>query len=316
VPCSDNWAKAIAELPDELKRRFPASCASASAIRTLVDKWRFAQMLECSGLPHPRTALIRSMEELERLPASAFESRFLKPCASQEFGARHKVKAFLIENKADALSIMAKTREQGWDEFPIMLQEYIAGPPSSHYFVDGYVDGSGTVAALFARRRLRMFPPSLGNSTLMESIPLDEVSGAIATIERIVSVLRYRGIFSAEFKRDSRDGLFKIIEVNARPWWFIEFAARCGVDVCGLLYRDALGQALKPIKNYRTGRRCVLVPSDWKAFRANRNGDSIFSWLRECARAEKAVFAWDDPGPSFVYLSAFLRKCLRKRILH
>jgi len=47
-------------------------------------------------------------------------------------------------------------------------------------------------------------------------------------------------VFSAEFKFDERDGLFKILEVNARPWWYVDFAARCGVDVCRMAYRDAL----------------------------------------------------------------------------
>ncbi len=89
-----------------------------------------------------------------------------------------------------------------------------------------------------------MFPLDFGNSTCMVSVAADEVAPAVASVERLLAHVGYRGIFSAEFKYDERDGLFKILEVNARPWWYVEFTARCGVDVCTLAYRDALGEAV------------------------------------------------------------------------
>ena len=64
----------------------------------------------------------------------------------------------------------------------VVLQEYIPGPCSEHHFVDGYVDRAGRVKALFARRRLRIYPPDFGNSTAMVSIPLDEVQQAVDSV--------------------------------------------------------------------------------------------------------------------------------------
>ena len=43
----------------------------------------------------------------------------------------------------------------------------------------------------------------------------------------------YRGIFSVEFKLDARDGHYKIIEVNPRPFWLIGHIARAGIDLPG-----------------------------------------------------------------------------------
>jgi len=60
-------------------------------------------------------------------------------------------------------------------------------------------------------------------------------------------------VFSAEFKFDERDGLFKLLEVNARPWWYVDFADRCGVDVCGMAFRDALGEEIEPVTGYKLG---------------------------------------------------------------
>jgi hypothetical protein len=46
IPCSDDWTKAVAELPETLRERFPASISPASVIHTMIDKWRFAEMLQ------------------------------------------------------------------------------------------------------------------------------------------------------------------------------------------------------------------------------------------------------------------------------
>lgn len=305
MPCADDWAEAIAQLPDRLKDRFPASISPAHIIAMMVDKWHFAEMLQRENIPHPRTMVLQSLEETEALPDSHFTGAFLKPLDSLSFTRRNQVKAFLINDKANAVAIMTGAQQKGHNEFPIMLQEYIPGPPTNHYFVDGFVDREGTIQTLFPRRRLRMFPPLLGNSTLMESVPLDQVKGATESLRKMWSALPFRGIFSAEFKYDDRDGLFKILEVNARPWWYIEFATRAGVDVCSLAYRDALGMSVAPIDTYHIGRRCVYLPKDYKAFR-NAPG-SLFTWLRSIAGADGAVFAWDDPGPAFSYFGDVLK---------
>jgi D-aspartate ligase len=312
IPCSDDWARAVAGLPEALKDRFLASISDLSVMDTMTDKWRFAEMLQRTGVPHPRTTLLQSLGEMSELPESCYENMFLKPLNSQEFSLRHGVKAFLIKSKAGALGIMAKAPGSERDGFPILLQEYIPGPPTNHYFVDGFVDRNGRICALFARRRLRMFPPLLGNSSLMETVPVDQVRGAIDSIERMWSALNYRGIFSAEFKYDDRDGQFKILEVNARPWWYIEFATRSGVDVCSMAYLDALSAKVEPVHSYPLGRRCVYLPNDFKAFRADKSeANSFLGWVRSWIRAEKTVFCWDDPGPAAYSTFCSLRSTVR-----
>lgn len=305
MPCADDWAQAVAQLPSRLKDRFPTSISPAHIIEMMIDKWHFAGMLQPENIPHPRTAVLQSLDEMAALPASHFDGGFLKPLDSLSFNSRHHLKAFLIKDKADALATMTRVQRNGHNEFPIMLQEYIPGPPTNHYFIDGFVDRAGVIQALFARRRLRMFPPLLGNSTLMESISLEQVKGAVQSIQKMWSVLPFRGIFSAEFKYDDRDGLFKILEVNARPWWYIEFATRAGVDVCSLSYRDALGMTVEPIDKYHVGRRCVYLPKDYKAFRDTPG--NLFTWLWSIAGADGAVFAWDDPGPAVSYIVDVLK---------
>jgi predicted ATP-grasp superfamily ATP-dependent carboligase len=312
-PCSDDWACAVARLPADVRKRFRSSIPSQKVMETMVDKWRFAQLMQELEVPTPATQLIADLGQMHALPEGCYEHAFLKPLNSQRFNARHKTKAFLIKSKTDAIEIMSRGEYAGASDFPIMLQEYIPGPPTNHYFVDGFVDRFGTVQALFARQRLRMFPRLLGNSTLMETVPVETVSGAIVSLRRLLSGSAYRGIFSAEFKLDERDGIFRILEVNARPWWFIEFAARAGVNVAAMSYRDALNLAVEPIQHYDLGRRCMYFPNDVSMFRSSRRtlGETL-SWVRPIIGADETVFAWDDPRPAISMAGNALRALVRR----
>jgi hypothetical protein len=95
------------------------------------------------------------------MPGFFFEGAILKPLSSVDFACRHGVKGYLVENRRQAADLIDQL------ELPIMLQEFIPGPPDSGYFLDGFRDRTGRIAALFGRRRLRMYPQKLGNSTLI-----------------------------------------------------------------------------------------------------------------------------------------------------
>jgi predicted ATP-grasp superfamily ATP-dependent carboligase len=153
-----------------------------------------------------------------------------------------------------------------------------------------------------------MFPADFGNSTYMKSIPVSDVADAVQSLDRLLAHVDYRGVFSAEFKLDERDGLYKILEVNVRPWWYIEFAARCGIDVCYLGYLDALGCEVPPIVDYRVGVSLIYPHNDYFSYRAlHRKGEmSLAQWLRSWLGSTQPVFQWADPMPAAAEFSQFL----------
>jgi D-aspartate ligase len=296
LPCADDWVFEVASLSPQLLTRFPSSIAEASSILCLLDKGRFAELVARCGIAHPPTILIDSPEQLDRLNGIDFARTFLKPRNSLEFSARYGVKAFQLNNHEEAVRVAGDALSHG---IHLMLQEYIPGPPTEHYFIDGFVDRNGAVPAWLARRRVRMHPADFGNSSFHVSIPREDVRPAFDALNNLLRSVNYRGIFSAEFKHDFRDGQFKILEVNVRPWWYVEFAARSGVDVCSLAYRDALGLPAEPIHSYQVGRRCVTFELDFKAFLQLRQQKQIRSWqwLRSWLGADHPVFSWTDPAP-------------------
>jgi predicted ATP-grasp superfamily ATP-dependent carboligase len=156
----------------------------------------------------------------------------------------------------------------------------------------------------------------------MVSVPVAEASEAVSAITGLLAHLKYRGMFSAEFKLDPRDGRFKIVEVNARAWWYVEYAARCGVDVCRMAYNDALERPVATVAEYAIGKRLVFPYYDYPAVVAeSRRSDlSLFAALRTWLGAMQPVFQLRDPKPGLhsffkVMKSFVVNRVRRRRIL-
>ncbi len=309
IPCTDEWSEAAAKLSASAGGSFPTSAPDPAVVDLFVDKLRFAETVQRLDVPHPRTLAIDNESDLDRVE---LEGMFFKPRHSQLFARRYRRKALTFTGEAEARTAFRMIAGVGPGA---VLQEYIPGPPTAHYFIDGFVDRNGKIVALFARQRLRMFPLDFGNSTIMVSVELSEVEGAVESLSRLLPGVGYHGIFSAEFKRDPRDGLFKVLEVNSRPWWFIEFAALCGVDVSVLAYRDALGLDLPELREYTVGEKCVLFTEDLRAFLALRRMRqlSTTAWIRSWLGARSAVFATNDPLPALTLILGLTRRVLRPR---
>lgn len=308
IGSSDDWVRCLAARDPSLAGRFHTSLPHGETIGNLVDKRGLAVALQAAGVPHPTTRVVESESDLELVAESPDTTFFLKPADSQRFGPTFEVKAFSVASLGDAAAKFKRARDAG---FAMLLQEYVPGPASNHYFVDGFVDAAGMLRAAFARRRYRMYPRDFGNSSFMASVPAADVADAIAALRRLLAHVDYRGIFSAEFKRDQGSGVFKLLEVNVRPWWYVEFAARCGVDVCYMYYRDALAQAVDSTWSYRTDERLVHSWCDYNAWRERRRSGDRTWWghWRAWLGSHRATFAWDDPLPA---VSETLRAATRK----
>jgi predicted ATP-grasp superfamily ATP-dependent carboligase len=311
IPCSDHAVNDVAALPPPLAARFPSSIAPPATVARLTDKAKFAALLDELSVPRPLTILVARPSDIDAVPDGAFRGAFLKPRDSISFFARYGCKAFRLASRADAAQRLAQLQADG---IGVILQEFIPGPGSNHYLIDGFADAAGRVRTLFARRRIRIYPAEFGNSSYMVSVPLASVGEAAESLKKIVAALHFRGIFSAEFKLDERDRSFKILEINARAWWYVEFAGRCGVDVCRMAYEDALGHEVPEQWDYRVGARLVYAYIDLQAglceWRAGRL--SLAAWSRSWLGAQQPDFNWTDPLPALCGWGRHLRNVLAR----
>ena len=138
-------------------------------------------------------------------------------------------------------------------------------------------------------------------STYVETV--DEPQVAEPAL-RLLAALRFTGLAEVEFKRDSRNGKYKLLDVNPRVWGWHTLSNRAGVDFPYLQWRLATGQSV-PEARGRAGERWMRMCTDIPmAIQEILNGRlSLRAYLQSLrGPKESAVFAWDDPLPGFLEL--------------
>jgi len=308
LPCSDITAEWVARMPPHLRDRFVSSGPSLDSVNVLQDKRAFAGLCASLKIPHPNCYPMEDDGDLAGAPIESRNNLFFKPSNSRRFLAKYQCKAMHIESRKQAGELWRKFSK---DEISVLIQEFIPGPPDQHFFTDGYRDRFGTVQARHSRQRIRAFPADFGNSSYCQQIPNEAIGEAWQILETLLERIDYRGIFSAEFKFDSRDGKFKILEINSRAWVYVEFASWCGLNVCLLYYLDALNLSLPGVSRNRASATCVDLYRDYRSIRSRPIHDRPkgHEMIRQWAGSRKPLFCWDDPVPAVAW---FIRTVLRR----
>jgi D-aspartate ligase len=310
IACSDKWTHAVAGLPKETLQRYPASIAPAEAVAQFLDKDRFRALVDRLGIPHPRSLPLTGPADLDLASDEDLANGFLKPTDSPRHNLVFGTKGSFARSRDAAARVIERGNAAG---ITFMLQEWIPGDITTTVLIDGFVDRKGTIAAMIARRRLRMNPPRLGNTTADVTIPLAEVSEVVPGLRKLLAEVAYRGIFNVEYKFDERDGHFKIIELNPRAFWLIGHIAKAGVDLPWMTYLDAQELPVPAPAPYRPGRYGLYETPDataiaraWSSFH-RPEGPILKPWLT----GDHALFWWSDPLPAVADLWRALRGRMR-----
>ena len=99
---------------------------------------------------------------------------------------------------------------------------------------NAYLADAGPVAELTSRK-LRLQPRDLGYPSVVVSRHVPEV---LASGRRLLQGMGMTGFANVEFKRDTRDGSYALMEVNGRPNMSGMLALRCGTNFPLITYRD------------------------------------------------------------------------------
>jgi predicted ATP-grasp superfamily ATP-dependent carboligase len=286
----------------------------AETIHMAHDKGVLMSLAGENGIPVPRTVVVREPTDLETairhvgLPA-VVKARVSRLSVDGQW--KSGTRTHYVHTPAE---LEEACRAVG-DVIPSpVVQEYVPGEGRGVFLLMN----RGRVRAAFAHRRLREKPPSGGVSVLSESVVLDPK--LLEHSERLLEALKWHGVAMVEYKRDARDGVSKLLEINGRFWGSLQLAVDAGVDFPALLYRQAVDGDVEPVLTYRVGVRLRwwLGDVDWLLLRL-RDKDGVrhrFAALREfvgaagrAARSE--VFRRDDPVPAAVELAHYMRDALR-----
>jgi D-aspartate ligase len=292
-PTEDNHAAMLARQQAKLAGRFRLATSPWETVEIAYDKrstYRVAQKL---GVHCPATHYPRDRREVEILECSF--PVILKPAIKEAVNRFTREKAWPIEDRASLLAhydVACTLVDPGL----IMIQELIPGAGESQFSYGAICENGRPLASVVARRT-RQYPVDFGrSSSFVETVEAPAVEEAA---RRLLEGLRYTGLIEAEFKYDSRDHRYKLLDLNPRVWGWHTLARPGGVDFPYFLWRLAQHLAIPEIRvkaGYRWMRMTTDLPAAMREIMRGRI--SVASYLRSLRPPlEFAVFAVDDPIP-------------------
>ena len=310
-PCTDRFVEFVAAHRDRLEEQYVIPLPPNEVLASILDKRRQYRLAEQAGVPMPRTIYPQRREDVEALEPKTWPY----PCILKPATPHRWVRSYQSGYKL----LLARSHEElmrGYDDacqrdLDVLIQELIPGRESSIYSIYFYADRSGEVLAAGVGKKLRQFPANIGNGTLRESVVEPRV---IEIGTQFIRALGFHGIGNIEFRRDPRDGEFKLMELNTRTALGEEVLIAGGLHLPYIAYRDLIGRPVIVEPGYRVGVKWWYFETDFRAFKVYRQrGElTLWTWLRSVWGAQAfAYFAWDDPRPFLVMMKNFIWKWRR-----
>ncbi len=304
VPTHDAAVVAIARHHERLGQTMVVACPEWPIARLCIDKRETYQLAASVGVPTPKTLTPRSAEEVDRAIDEIGLPALVKPSHSHLFVAAFGKKMIEATTASEVRAGFDLADGAGLE---VMMQEIIPGPDSAGVNYNSY-RADGEVVAEFTARKVRNSPTRWGSPRVTVSERVEEV---MEPGRRLLAALGYEGFSCTEWKRDERDGLYKLIEVNGRHNLSSMLALRTGVDFPWIEYNHRLHGVLPERTDaFEEGRYWIDFPRDLgttlKEWRAE--GYGVAEYARPYLRRRcYAHWSWKDPAPMFARLSDAIR---------
>jgi predicted ATP-grasp superfamily ATP-dependent carboligase len=273
-----------------------------NAIEHAANKVSMTTLAAKIGVPVPKTYAFSSLDEIKRGIATLTFPLVVKP--QTESPGRSPVR--YVKNRRELQTLLEEKSFSG-GEAPL-LQELIPGFGCG--FFATYQDG--LCKRIFMHRRVREYPATGGASCCAESFYDSKLE---SHGRRMLDALGWHGVAMVEFRRDSRDGEYKLLEINPKFWGSLELALAAGADFPGDLCQMALGRTLPFVPDYQRNLRFHWPLSG--------SGELFHLWTRPASILNVAFDFLDprvrsniwisDPAPNFEELQGLFRQLLRRR---
>ncbi|WP_028922322.1 ATP-grasp domain-containing protein [Pseudonocardia acaciae] len=296
VPPSDTSVAAVATHAQRLAGLgYVLAAPPPDVVANCLDKPSTYRLARSHQVPAPVGFVLDTPEELDRFTAEAKFPAVLKPTVSHRYKAVFGRKWTRVDGAAQALTHYREAREAGFD---VLIQELIPGDELCGANYNAYAWDGGCVDLTAAK--IRNSPAETGSPSVVVSRKIPELAEAG---RRLLAALGYLGYANVEFKRDPRDGLYKLIEVNARHNLSAQLAIRAGVNFPRLEYLHRMYGETPAQRDYAEGVHWIDITRDLRAAPSylRRADYSVRRFVRPyLTRPVFAVASRRDPLPAVI----------------
>jgi predicted ATP-grasp superfamily ATP-dependent carboligase len=303
LPCHEDVGL-ISRYRDRFPEHVRTSVPDWKTYQSAEDKLNLMEIASRSGCPAPQFYPIHTQKELDGLANELNFPIVLKTRIGNS--AKGVAIAQNVQDLKKKYHALVDTYHLSEDRWPF-LQEYLPGRAVGVCALYN----QGKRVAWFGEEYIRCKEPGrFGTSTLRRTWHDPE------TIEQALTVLdalQWHGLAHLDLIQD-RQGVFKIIEINPRPWGAMALAVHAGIDFPWLWYRLALGEAIDLVSINPQNLYCRWILGDCLAV-LNRLKQgrlletmNIFKWHSGCRHDD---FQITDPLPFFFQYLDYAGKFIR-----
>lgn len=310
LACSDAGLTVLARHREQLQKRFRLDISNTAAQLAMLDKLTTYNIAEAGGVPTPKFWAVSTREQIVGLRDALVYPLLVKPRMShlfeQHFGRKH----ITVTDFDQLISAFDTAAGAGMD---MLLVELIPGGDDQLCSYYTYLDEEGNPLAHFTKRVIRRFPAGMGSG----SYHITDWNPKLRELGlKLFKQARLLGMANVEFKRDPRDGEYKLIECNARFTAANGLVSSAGCNFTELVYNRVIGRIQPPLGTYKRDLRLWDPIRDFWAFRElKRAGKITFGgWLLSVLHRQTfPFFRWSDPMPTISRLLKPLSSLFTRR---
>ncbi|HQG76599.1 MAG TPA: hypothetical protein PLS58_03860 [Bacteroidales bacterium] len=230
VPSNDHAVITISKHKRELEKYFKVITPHYRIIEKIYDKLKLTGIARDSGVPVPETyhAVLKPGD----IPEDIKFPVLIKGRSGLSFYKKLGKKAFLVHDRIQMDNCLSDINLK--NEFEnSFIQELIPSDGTNNTVSFTAFCEHGDIKTYWMGIKLREHPIQFGTATFAESVFENDCH---VNSVKLLKKLDYTGVCEIEYIRDPRDGLYKLIEMNARTWLWVSLARECGVDYAKYIY--------------------------------------------------------------------------------
>ncbi|MDR0570729.1 MAG: ATP-grasp domain-containing protein [Clostridiales Family XIII bacterium] len=244
--CGDNYIRQISNCKGSFPANVIAPYINVARMDRLIHKERFYELCAAAGVDYPDTFIHRKGMGDDFSPP--FGGPFIiKPSNGIEywehpFEGQHKV--FKADSLDEAKGILGKIYASGYSD-TVVVQDFIPGDDSYMRVLTNYSDSGGKVKlSCFGHVLLEEHTPhGSGNHAVI----ITRSGRAVEEqFRKLLEGLNYVGFSNFDIKYDSRDGKYKVFELNARQGRSNYYVTGSGENIARYLVDDLIYQKELP----------------------------------------------------------------------
>jgi D-aspartate ligase len=297
LPCSDAFILFMSRQRKDLTKHFDFILPSEEVLELIMNKKSQYKKAAELGVPIPETHYPTCLDDLDQFKDHMRYPLLIKPCYSHLWQQKFPNKGFQVTNPKELKRRFQTTLDA---EVEVIVQEVVPGPNTNLRGIRAYIDKNGKAHGVLESEKIRQYPVDFGIGCLNQTS-----HNKIIAMQGLALMkgIDYRGIGAVEFKKDERDGVFRLMELNARIGKTIWLSTKAGLNLPWMMYQDVVGMPIDDDVDYTDGIRWhdfIMDSGAYQTLKA-RNEITFKEWMRTSIGSDcHPFFAWNDLMPSLI----------------